>query len=266
MRAVDIVSGPGTTRNDASEWPPTTLLGGLCPETAQTMLRLGTSVGFRGGEALLMEGDQSAPVFLIVGGWVKVIATQENGKDALIAIRSGGDLIGELASLDNNPRVAAVVAASSCLTRRIGQEQFLAFLAGHRDAAEAVTRTVVAKLRSSTRKRLEFSTCSIGVRIARILVELAGHHGTPTPDGVAITTALTQSDLAALVGAANPTTHRVLTALRRDGVISTGYRSIVIRDLPALRDLGQFDADADAAQPGDARWPAPLPRHRLAAS
>ena len=52
---------------------------------------------------------------------------------------------------------------------------------------------------------------------------------------------LTQPELAALVGAAEPTVHKALAKLRRRGLIVTGYRQMTVLDLAELR------ATADSA-------------------
>jgi CRP/FNR family transcriptional regulator, cyclic AMP receptor protein len=71
--------------------------------------------------------------------------------------------------------------------------------------------------------------------LARVLVELARSYGVRRGDLLHIGVSLTQPELAALVGAAEPTVHRALTEFRRDGVIETGYRRTVVRDWTTLR-------------------------------
>lgn len=210
------------------------LLGGLSADDRDALLSLGRTVALENGATLIREGECSYDVYVLLSGWYKVLATGDSGREVVMAIRTGGDIVGELASLDGQPRIATVRAVGHCETRRIGQSDFRRYLASHPDAALLVTRSVAEKLRSATRRRLELSTSSLPERLARILVELGQSYGLATQEGIVVGVALTQTDLAALVGAADPTVHRALTALRRDGVISTKYRKIVIRDLAEL--------------------------------
>jgi CRP-like cAMP-binding protein len=120
------------------------------------------------------------------------------------------------------------------VVRRIGQREFLAFLTRHPDAALAVNRIVVGKLRNATWHRIEYGSSPAPIRLARVLIHLAGEHGEQVPEGTLIGLSLTQPDLAALAGAREPTVQKVLRSLRKDGVIHTGYRQIVIRDAAAL--------------------------------
>jgi CRP-like cAMP-binding protein len=60
-----------------------------------------------------------------------------------------------------------------------------------------------------------------------VLVELAGAYGDESGE---IDVPLTQPELAALVGAAEPTVHRALANLRKERIVVTGYRRIVVCD------------------------------------
>ena len=217
------------------EWPAYSLLGGLSPEAREDLLCLGSDQGFEAGETLLVEGDLKKDVYVLLDGAVKCVSNTENGTAVLLAIRAAGDLVGELAGLDGSPRLAGVQALRPCATRRIGQDSFLAFLRTHPDASLDVSRSVAAKLRNATWHRVEYGSASVPTRLARLLLQLASQHGTPVPGGVEIRLRLTQSELAALAGAREPTVQKALGALRREDIVRSGYRRIVVRDWAALR-------------------------------
>jgi CRP-like cAMP-binding protein len=208
------------------------------------MIRLGRWVHFERGERLLREGEYGSYVFLLLSGWYKVLARTQDDREALSAVRVGGDLVGELACFDAQPRVATVVAAGTGSAKLIGRQQFLDFLAVYEESAQAVMCAVAGKLRWATRRRQDFGSCPVGTRVARVLLELARAYGRPCATGVSIGVALTQPDLAELVGASEPSVHRVLRSFRERGVVETGYRRILVRDLLELT----IAADGDSAQ------------------
>nr|WP_184980310.1 Crp/Fnr family transcriptional regulator [Sphaerisporangium rubeum] len=261
MSASGPVSGPASGSQSGSRrrgvirkvgaWPRGSLLGGLGEETREEFLRLGRPRQFATGETLMMEGDRTRHVYLLVDGCVKLTANTESGRLTLLGIRVGGDVVGEFAALDGQPRVATVVAAGPCLARHIPHETFVEFLQLRPEAGLAVNRAVVEKVRWSTRRRVEFGSFSTLTRLARVLVELARSYGEPVPEGVMIGVALTQPELAALVGAADITVHKALTTLRRAGVLGTGYRRIVLHDLRRLQSFaGQGQNPSEYEVPG----------------
>ncbi|MCM3882643.1 Crp/Fnr family transcriptional regulator [Frankia sp. R82] len=193
----------------------------------------------------MREGDRTRFVAVVLSGWAKVVGGSENGQVALLAIRRSGDLVGELAAMDAAPRLATVVAAGPVSARVLPAEVFLAYLRHRPQVHQVVSGTIGAKFRSATRRRVEFAGYSVALRVVRVLLELGQLYETTTVDRYQpIVVPLAQPELAALVGAAEPTVHKVLRDLRQRGVLSTGYRAVAIRDLDALRaELSCVDTD-----------------------
>ncbi len=220
-------------------FPRGSFLASLASAPRAAMLELGTARDFEAERVLLRQGEQTTHVHLLVHGCVKVTATTPDGQLALLAIRVGGDLVGELASIDGQPRVATVTTAGRVRTRLVTQAEFHRFLTRNPEVAVALSRSVGMKLRWATRRRIDFGSHEVRIRLARVLLELASGYGVPRGTQVEIGVALTQPELAALVGAAEPTVHRALAGLRREGVVSTGYRRIRLLDHDRLARLAE---------------------------
>ncbi|MGX1368767.1 CRP/FNR family cyclic AMP-dependent transcriptional regulator [Streptomyces canus] len=218
-------------------WSHGTFLAELahCPDVVRTLLSLGTPRSYDAGEHLLIEGMRETFVVLLLDGVTKVTATAENGNTALLAIRLGGDLVGEFAAFDNRPRSASVTAAGAVTARRIGQRDFLECLDGCPAAALAVSRMLVRKNRWSVRRRGDFGGCPVATRVARVLLDLVEDYGEPQQGGVLIGPRLTQAELAGLVGARERRVHHALGELAGQGVIQVGYGRTTVLSLPGLR-------------------------------
>jgi len=218
-------------------WPPGTLLAGMEESARKAILELGARRQYtEAGRVLIREGDHSTSVYLLLAGWVKVTGAVD-GQDALLALRVGGDVVGELAALDERPRLASVTTAGPVMARVIGRADFLGLLSRDPKLALAVTRGVSDKLRTATSRRIEFTSCNVSTRLARVLLDLAHQYGEQRPEGRKIGCPLTQTELATLAGAAEPTVQRSLRQLKADRIVAVGYREITVRDMDALRKL-----------------------------
>lgn len=218
----------------ASAWPPGVLLAALSAEERDNLLKSGTEVGYAHGAMLIVQGERGEEVFVLLSGFVKVTAVDENGDEALLAVRSRGDLVGELAALDGAPRTATVSAIGKVVAVRVSRARFLEFLARHPPAASKILESVLAKFRAATEKRVAARSADARLRLAQVLHELATRYGEPTSEGVAIALPLTQFDLSKLAMLGESTTERVLREFRKAGLVETRYRKIVVRDLAAL--------------------------------
>jgi CRP-like cAMP-binding protein len=201
---------------------------------ARSLRGEGRRVQFRRGQALFTEGDLAERVFVIERGWVLITSTAPGGREIVLGLRGPGDVIGDLSALDGAPRsasalalgdVEATVAPGSALIRAL------------RDAATAMEliRVLASRLRDADRKRLEFAALDTLGRVAWRLQELSERFGHDGPDGIELELPLSQEQLASWCGASREATVKALASLRTLGCIATGRRSVVIRDVDALR-------------------------------
>lgn len=224
-------------------WPVGSFIGGLHGAARADLLNLGSHRLFVSEEKLLHEGDRSNHVVLLHSGFAKVTARLENGREALLAIRSAGDVVGEMAAIDDAPRSATVTACGSVSANVVPNDELQSFLRRRPEVAITLAGMVVRRLRWANRRRVEFGGLPVKVRLARVLAELASRHGHSVRRHLIIGVTLSQPELAALTGAAEITVHKALRDLRGDGLLTTGYRRITVLDLRRLRQTAGLPAE-----------------------
>ncbi len=172
----------------------------------------------------------------------KVTVAMADGRQALLAIRMPGDIVGEISALNSTPRTATVTACRPAVIRVIHRNEFRSFLRGNPEVALEVAGLVADRLRWANRRRVDFASYPVKVRLARVLWEIATAYGSRSPLGLVINVRLTQAELATLCGAAEISLQKALRALRSAGIIDTGYREIVVRDPEGLRAVAELDS------------------------
>jgi CRP-like cAMP-binding protein len=221
-------------------WPGSSLLGGLVPVSRDRLLALGARVHYPPDRVLIREFELTTFVLVLLDGVVKATARTQNGRDTLLAVRMGGDLVGEFAGVDGQPRSATVTTCGQVVARLVTRADFLDCMRRDPQLAHAVSQSIVAKVRIANSRRVDFTGCDVPTRLARVLHQIAMTYGEPAGDGAVIRWPITQPELATLCGAAEPTVHKALRRLREAGVVSTGYRTIRVEDLALLASIA-FD-------------------------
>jgi CRP/FNR family cyclic AMP-dependent transcriptional regulator len=229
-----LVSEPNTGPQRAI-WSARTLLGRLDHTARSALLSNGLRRHYASGEVLIHEGLLETHVIILEDALVKVTALLPKGRQALMAIRISGDIVGEMSALNAVPRSATVTTCRPSTIRTIGRESFRTYLEHHSGAAIAVAGIVADHLRAANRRRVDFASYPVKIRVARALWEMGSWYGRRTPAGLLIDINLTQPELATLCGAADITVHKALRELREAGLIETGYRGFEIKDEAALR-------------------------------
>lgn len=223
---------------EGARWAAGSLVASLTSADRTTLLALGVHRQYNAGDVLLAEGDSTTFVVIIIDGYVKITARTEDGVESLLAIRTAGDVVGELAALDALPRSATASAAGVVLARVVGKPELDECFRKNPAIAVGFNRAVAAKLRVATRHRVDFRGRDAKERLASALMELCeGSAG--LSEGGELALLFTQSELAGLIGASEPTVHKALRALRAAGVVDTRYRRLIITDVRALRHIAE---------------------------
>ncbi|MFE5679282.1 Crp/Fnr family transcriptional regulator [Streptomyces erythrochromogenes] len=228
-----------------SRWPQGTLMANLAADDRETLIGLGRVVTYGVGETLIREGGPETTALLITSGCVKVFGGAEDGATVLLALRVHGEIVGEISALDGQPRSATVVAVRRTATRVLTAAAFRSFLRESPTAAEVVQRSVAGKLRGATRHRINSSSGTATVRLARTLDNLVRSYARSVPEGLRIDVPLSHADLAALAGISDASVQRALRSLRAAGAVATKYRGVIVREPGILRAIA-----------GQSGWPA----------
>jgi len=226
---------PAFSVNDRARWPHGSLVALLTESERAALLAAGSAVQFDDDDILVLQGDVGDGLYVLTGGMVKVTVAAETGTETTLAVRSRGDLIGEFAVLDGMPRTATARAVGAVGAVRISRAAFAVFGQRYPAALATITRSLVAKMRAATERHAAERTWGAKERLAQVLYELAEGYGEQATDGaVVIPLPLTQMELGELAGVAVSTTERILSELRKEGIVATGYREIAIRNMEFL--------------------------------
>jgi signal transduction histidine kinase len=100
------------------------------------------------GEDLFVEGDPGDRAYIIREGKLEIL-TASGGREVLIAVRHVGELIGEVALLQEAPRSATVRAHVDSMLLAIEKERFDALVDRSPSALKGMLRTILARLRET---------------------------------------------------------------------------------------------------------------------
>jgi transcriptional regulator with PAS, ATPase and Fis domain len=107
------------------------------------------------GDRLVREGEAGDAVFALLEGRVAIEVALGSAERGVIATRGPGDLVGEMALLDDAPRSASARAEDRVRALRIPGGVFLEAMGQHSPAALALVRSLSRRLRESDAAQIE---------------------------------------------------------------------------------------------------------------
>ncbi len=190
---------------------------------------------FAAGTTLISAQQPGEVVYLILNGTVKIHMEQLDGSDVVIAMLGAGDVVGEMSLLDSAGRSASVVTQEESTLAWMQRAAFQHCLNTIPTMAANLVRTLTGRLRMANAQIQALATLDVSGRVARQLLAFAERYGIAMEAATLIPMRLTQSDLAALVGASRERVNQAIVGYKQQGVISINQRFyIIIHDLAAL--------------------------------
>jgi CRP-like cAMP-binding protein len=101
-------------------------------------------------EILFNKGEEGDSLFVINSGWVKIVTEDSQGSEVILNQLGAGEVIGEMALLDNEPRSAGVIALSKTTVLELKRDDFMEILKRQPDIALSVIRNFSSRMRYNT--------------------------------------------------------------------------------------------------------------------
>jgi len=204
---------------------------------------------FPSGGILCLQGEPTTHVFILQSGWVKIITVTHDGREALEALRRGGEVVGEMAGHLAGYRTATMQALGTVRALLIGAEQFGDFLDLHPFAGHAYRQAMVEVQQVAYEKQRSHALLSGAQRLAGLLLDLT-ESGSPAEERSQLNRdadvpppLLSQEELASLIGTSRSTVTRALQGWRSRRIIGTDPRHVEILDRPRLQRIAGRDSE-----------------------
>lgn len=105
------------------------LLRAFTDQELQSMIQLGTAMQYEAHANIVIEGEPSWGLYLLLSGVVGIFKSNKLTGDVYdVGQLKEGSFFGEMSLIDENPRSATVRALSDCHLFHVSKEAFLAFL------------------------------------------------------------------------------------------------------------------------------------------
>lgn len=203
----------------------------LTPEQLAGLQRNLALAHFQTGSTIVTVDQPGEAVYLLLTGTVKVHVDRADGTEVMLAILGPGEVVGEMSAIDRRTRSATIVAMEPTTTLWIDRGTFRDSLISVPVMALNLVTIMSRRLRLANAQIQALAGLDVYGRVARQLLALAEVYGEPAQGaGTLIQLRLTQSDLAALVGASRVRVNQVLASFRQLGYVATldAHRFIIL--------------------------------------
>lgn len=192
---------------------------------------------FKKGNLIVLEEDAGVVLFVIVYGQVKIVRTDRDGREVILAILGPRSLFGEMSILDGLKRSASAVASTPAKVLMIERKDFLKLLHLHPSVGISLMRSLTMRLRRADAKIKSLSLNNATGRAANAILQLAEEVGVFYSGRVEIGQLPLRQEMANMAGITRETFCRVLRKFVDKGYLELHGRRLIITDYDNFRDL-----------------------------
>jgi CRP-like cAMP-binding protein len=226
------------------------------------------------GELIFDEGENSRAMYFLKSGMIRIFKKKGDSEIEIDTVHSG-QVLGELAFLDGNPRSASGEALTDCELVEISGQVFQATVANMPDWLKILLKTVVGRLRTASTRIRQLETASTAydysekdgkrsahyvylspidvMKITSALLLVASRNGQPCVGGVDIRIGLLQRYANQIMGVPVAKITTFLDLLAQSGITQIvdqdGGTKVVLKDIDFVEALVQYLNEENLLEP-----------------
>lgn len=202
------------------------LFQGIAPERLESISRCASMRRVSRGTAVVLAGESTDCVYFVLNGSLKVLVSDEDGREVILTMLGQGDIFGEMGVVDEEPRSATVTAVSSSDLVTIPQIEFRRILQENFELCLRIMSNLARRLREADRKIESLALMDVYGRVARLLLDMAEPGGEET----VVRKKISKQDIAKMIGASREMVSRVMKDLQTRGLIEETDHGIVLHE------------------------------------
>ena len=182
------------------------------------------------GAPILEEGHTPDGLYVVLRGRVNLVRAGAGHRDLILMTLGPGDVLGETCAFDRTHHATAALAAVPVEVLRIPADVLAGHLRREPETMMRLMQLMIDKLRDIESVASSLALYDVEERLRRTLVRLAQRQGrrSVTSTGWILAPVPTQSELARMVGSCRETVSRTLSAMARDGLVSSTGRRMIL--------------------------------------
>jgi CRP-like cAMP-binding protein/CheY-like chemotaxis protein len=182
-------------------------------------------------EKIYQESDYSNYVYFVLKGRVKCLKTDTYGKEYVTDIYIPGNFFGFMPLQHEGEYHDTAIALEDSTVAIIPKRDFLLFVQKNQETAKKFIELLSENIKEKENRLLQLAYAPVRNRVAQAILK----YGIEDKNKNLTITGITRDDLACIVGSTKESLIRILTEFKRDGLIQSDGRNIVILNQKDLK-------------------------------
>lgn len=186
---------------------------------------------YKKGQTLFVQGNHPFGLYCINSGNIKVTRTGSDGKESIVRVVTGGDVLGHRSLFTSDYYSATATAIEDTKVCFIDKKYILKLIEDKPSVSLHLINKLSRDMGAAEGKLSSFHQKNVRERLAELILILKESHGEKLPNGsFKLNIKLTREEMATMIGTANETLIRFMSEFKDEGLIEQDGKSIIILD------------------------------------
>ncbi|WP_452220491.1 Crp/Fnr family transcriptional regulator [Lacinutrix salivirga] len=205
----------------------------LTKEELKNVSACKTTRFYKKGEVIFDEGETLHGVYCVRDGVCKLTKLNANGKDHTVKLIGKGELIGQRSIISKEQTNLSAVALNDIELCYVPKDQIITSLHKNQEFSFDVLQHFAKDLKGAEDDLINMAQKPVKQRLAEAIIYVEKTFGLDNNGFLDVE--LSREDYASIVGTATESAIRILSQLKKEGLISTKGKRIKIEDLEGLK-------------------------------
>jgi len=215
------------------------VFGGLDAEHLDRLGTYATTKTYARGTTIFTKGDPGTSLFAVCSGTIRIGVPSPDGRDAVFNLIREGEIFGEIALLDGQPRTADATAMTNCELMVIDRRDFVALVRSQPEIALKIIEVLCARVRRTSQQVEDVLFLDLPGRLAKQLLRL---HSAEKSAG-RYRVSITQRELGQMIGMSRESTNKQLREWEERHWVRLERGGIVVLAPDALAAIATANSD-----------------------
>lgn len=187
---------------------------------------------FNAKEAIYREGDYANYLFFLIAGKIKCTKTDPYGKELVLEVIAPNSFFGYMTLMEDQEYFESAIAMETSTVAIIPKADFQLLIQNNRDVSMRFIKMLAGDVREKEEQLLQLAYSPVRERVANTLLKLAELNEEQNES-----IEILREDLANMVGTAKESLIRMLSEMKKDGLIEISGRKITLINKSKLKQI-----------------------------
>jgi len=195
---------------------------------------------YKKGQVIFHQGNPPFGLYCIATGKIKVTKVGNDGKESIVRLATGGDVLGHRSLFSSENYSASATALEDTTICFLDKKFIIKAIQDQPSIALNIIQKMSREMGMAEAKSAAMFQKNVRERLAELLLSLGKTYGVKEAQGLKINIKLTREEIASMIGTASETVIRTISEFKDEGIIKQDGKIIYLLDEEALLDVANI--------------------------